>query len=74
MQEVIYLDKIKSEKPVEFTHFMDSDEGWILNKHDLNDIGEISYLGNDLIDGDLFMAKENGYLRIYKGHLNSGKY
>jgi hypothetical protein len=76
MKEVIRIGEVvqESEKPVEFTHYLEI-RGWT------NEIGskpnhydKILYLGNDLRDGDLFAAYEDACINIYKGHLNSGKY
>jgi len=61
-------------KGIEFTHFCHDQFGWIAvgNKHPLDKIGDISYLGFDRFLGDVFAANDEKYVRIYKGHLNNG--
>jgi hypothetical protein len=82
MKEVIRIDKPVEEKiePVEFTHYLDSDKGFVLKenidywKSMIEDSYQIVYLGRCDADGDLFAAYTEEYIRILKGHLNSGKY
>lgn len=35
---------------------------------------KVVYLGCCITDGDMFAIYNQGYIRIYKGYLNSGKY
>lgn len=76
MREVIYVDNLKgNENPIQFTHYLDAvKKEWETNQHHVNSVGDIYYMGRDPVDGDLFFAKDGKFIRIYKGHLNSGKY
>jgi hypothetical protein len=72
MKQVILIPK--KEKPVEFTHYLNVNEGWTENLP-IDDIAKIIYLGNCKTDGDMFAGyNRRGWIRIYKGHLNSGCY
>jgi hypothetical protein len=61
-------------KPIEFTHY--KGESWEqVNSHvKPKDFDKIVYLGKCDHDGDMFAAYHRGYISIYRGHLNSGKY
>lgn len=77
MKEVIRIDRIDTpdEKPVEFTHYLDTQNGWGKTFLKPSHYDEIIYLGCCVIDGDMFAAyDEGGGINILKGHLNSGKY
>lgn len=75
MKSVIYIDKQEKaeEKPVEFTDYIGEGGNEIpLSKP--NEFEKVVYLGKCISDGDIFAAYKNGFISIYKGHLNSGKY
>jgi len=76
MKEVIYIKEgeTAAEKPVEFTHFLTDCEGWVSTTYKPNLYYKVVYLGKCDSDGDMFSAFDGKYIRIYKGHLNSGKY
>ena len=78
MKEVIRIGEVvqESEKPVKFTHYQDSTEGWGITSADPNDLNKIVFLGKCSSDGDMFAGYGigDGSIMIYKGHLNSGKY
>tara|TARA_R110002051_G_scaffold308116_1_gene379519 strand:+ start:17381 stop:17614 length:234 start_codon:yes stop_codon:yes gene_type:complete len=77
MKEVIRIpqQKVKEEKPVEFTHSLNTECGWRKTGYTPNDYENIIYLGKCKVDGDMFAAHFNaGIISILKGHLNSGKY
>ena len=77
MKEVIYInrDNVKDEKPVEFTHLLNIRDGWKPTVYNPCQYEEVIYLGKCFSDGDMFAAKDDeGYIHIFKGHLNSGKY
>jgi len=75
MKEVIRIpdNKTEEDKPVEVTHYLDSDFGWT-KTDSIDNPDKVVYLGRCKNDGDMFAAYERGYIVIYKGHLNSGKY
>ena len=75
MRDVIRIDgQVKEdEKPVEITHWQGSG-GWKKITYLTKKIDRIVYLGNCVREGDMFAAYSLGYIVIYKGHLNSGKY
>jgi hypothetical protein len=77
MKEVIRIGEVVQEsvKPVEFTHYQNTTNGWITAGTDPNDLNKIVFLGKCHCDGDMFAGYwSNGVIVIYKGHLNSGKY
>jgi hypothetical protein len=77
MKEVIRIGEVvqESKKPVKFTHYQDSTEGWCITGADLHDLNKIVFLGKCHCDGDMFAGYwSNGSISIYKGDLNSGKY
>jgi len=75
MKEVIRInEEEKKVKPVEFTHYLDESRGWEKTSDNPDQDDEVIYLGCDIKDGDMFAVKGQGYIIIYKGHLNSGKY
>lgn len=74
MRQVERIDSPKeSDKPVEFTHILDS-SGWGTVDAEYLKYDRIVYLGECIGDGDMFAAYSDGLILIYKGHLNSGKY
>ena len=73
--EVIYIEKReRNEKPVEFTHYLDSKDGWVETSVTPKGYERVVYLGKCENEGDMFAAYDNGIIEILKGHLNSGKY
>lgn len=78
MRKVIRIDEQKTEnkKPVEFTHHLHDDKGWVVSFVDNpGDFKKIVYLGKCLVDGDMFACYYgSGSISIFKGHLNSGEY
>ena len=80
MKQVIMIPSLteaKEEKPVEFTHITHPKEGWRLTSHKPtdDDVINVFYIGKCVVDGDMFAVTSNDrMIRIYKGHLNSGKY
>jgi hypothetical protein len=75
MKEVIYINQPETaSKPVEFTHFFAPDRGWCDAIKKPQDYEKVVYIGECKDDGSVFSAYDNGYISIYKGHLNSGKY
>lgn len=77
MREVIRIPDCSAEdgqKPINLTGYLDTDEGWIDSTADHSDIDKLVYLGKCALDGDVFAAYCEGFIMIYKGHLNSGKY
>jgi hypothetical protein len=77
MREVIRIGEVvqESEKPLEFTHYQSTTEGWCETGDTPNALNKIVFLGKCDMDGDMFAAySTSGAINIYKGHLNSGKY
>lgn len=77
MKKVRFLDEPKEEKalkPIEFTHFLSASDGWIKTSDKPNSKSTIVYLGNCVVDGDMFFENYNGAFLIYKGNLNDGIY
>ncbi len=79
--KVIFINDVKQEdeKPVEFTHSLDTEDGWEKHESDMHyspqECEKVFYLGRCASDGDMFSATlDNGDILIFKGHLNSGKY
>ncbi len=73
---VIFIEdkKQKTEKPVEFTHYLDDKDGWQITNDKPNEYDKVVYLGSCARDGHMFCVYDGAYIFIYKGHLNSGKY
>jgi len=76
MKSVIYIEpaEVYGEKPVELTDFFDADNGWVTTDSTPSGCDKVLYLGKCNFDGDMFVTFTEGYINIYKGHLNSGKY
>lgn len=79
MRQVIYIKEegLATEKPIEFTHFAETirDNGWKKTDYQASNYEKVVYLGKCDRDGDMFAAYcRLGYIAIFKGHLNSGKY
>jgi hypothetical protein len=77
MKEVIRIGEVVQEsvKPVEFTHYQSTTEGWCKTSVHFNALNKIVFLGKCDNDGDMFAGYwASGVIMIYKGHLNSGKY
>jgi hypothetical protein len=77
MKEVIRIGEVVKEsvKPVEFTHYQSTTEGWCITVVDPHKLNKVVFLGECCYDGDMFAAySTSGAITIYKGHLNSGKY
>jgi len=75
MAPVIGIDgKNKTDKPVEFTHVFNTDEGWEVTSILPAQYKKIVYLGKCEHDGDMFEAYVDDCIDIFKGHLNSGNY
>ena len=72
MRKVIRINP--EEKPVEFTHYLDENDGWVETNPTPDQFNQIVYLGRCYLDGDMFAAYDDNLIVIYKGHLNSGKY
>lgn len=68
---------LENEKPIELTHR--KQKGWnkieeVTAKNYLKSADKIVYLGKCAEDGDMFAIYAYGYIMIFKGRLNSGKY
>jgi hypothetical protein len=77
MKEVIRIGEVfqESVKPVEFTHYQNTTDGWAVTGNSPNGLNKIVFLGKCDSDGDMFAGyATSGVIMIYKGHLNSGKY
>lgn len=76
MRKVIRINQEETkEKPVEFTHVFHTAKGWGKCVLSPSAYESVVYLGNCVIDGDMFSAlTDDGLINIYKGHLNSGEY
>lgn len=76
MKEVIRIEGIdkETEKPVEFTHYLNSCEGWKMTYNTPRLFNKVVYLGRCPSEGDMFACYYNKVIEICKGHLNSGKY
>ncbi len=76
MNSVIYIDaqQGQKEKPVKFTHYLNGSCGWEESDFEPNRYEKVVYLGECAVDGDMFAAYKLGFVLIFKGHLNSGKY
>lgn len=80
MKSVIYIPEVapkQEAKPIELTHR--KKRGWtsINEGHSrsyLNSAKKVVYLGKCEEDGDMFALYVNGFIMIFKGRLNSGKY
>lgn len=72
LEYLIPKPKRKS-KQIEITHIQ-NETGWKeLHTPDLSECTKVVYLGKCCDDGDMFVAHEDDYILIYKGHLNNGK-
>jgi len=75
MKRVIMVGEEPKEKGIELTHYLSSDLEWTEDSiYDLIPSEVLYYLGNDAVEGDMFMTKDGEFIRIYKGHLNNGTY
>lgn len=77
MKKVRFLDEPKEKEfePIEITHTLNIRHGWKEDELNIEEGDEIIYLGHCRKDGDMFMCKsKDGYLSIWKGHLNDGVY
>lgn len=78
MKEVIRLDGILNltERPLEFTHHFKT-KGWsdaVCSPNNRN-FERVVYLGRCERNGDMFAVYGfDGFIAIYKGNINSGKY
>ena len=66
-----------SEQLIELTHR--KTHGWVgiqksVSNRYLNSATKVVYLGRCDEDGDMFAVYAYGYIMVFKGHLNSGKY
>lgn len=79
MRRAIVIGEEPKGKPIEFTHFLDCGR-WRERHKNINENEVLYYLGEDCIEGDLFMTKEfheisdSMFIRFYKGNLNDGTY
>lgn len=63
----------KALKPIEFTHCLSTDKGWVQTDIIPISTKNVVYLGECTIDGHMFVCYSNsGIIGIYKGHLNDG--
>lgn len=66
-----------NEKEIELTARKKTD-GWKLlldkGKSYLSRAKKVVYLGKCEQDGDMFAVYQDDFIRIFRGHLNSGKY
>ncbi len=77
MRKVIRIPEFEEEgvkDPVEFTHLLDSTNGWEESDVTPNDFKQVIYLGKCMYDGDMFAGYDDDLIMIFKGHLNSGEY
>jgi len=76
MKAVIHInEETNSNKPVEFTHYLNGSNGWTLTGRGPSKNNKVFYLGKCKTNGDMFMdADSYGTICIFKGYLNSGKY
>lgn len=79
MRTVIYAPSVfvGDETPIQLTHR--KTRGWqeveeSKEKSYKQNANSIMYLGKCEQDGDMFAVYLNGYIMIFKGHVNSGKY
>lgn len=79
MKNVIFISEEKStkEKNVELTHRKKSN-GWKIlmdrGTSYLSQSTKVVYLGKCNEDGDMFAVYHDGFIKIFRGHLNNGKY
>ena len=61
-------------KPIEFTHCINSVDGWSKARSEPRDFKIVQYLGKNEYHGDMFSVSggEANSMRIYKGHFNDG--
>jgi hypothetical protein len=78
MRKVIDVSgKTKEEsKSIKVTDYLSAHNGWESLHQDFNvdKVDKLLFLGKDVLNGDMFVGYISGYIRIYKGHLNSGTY
>lgn len=82
MKNVIYIPKTDVAPPVYKRielRYRKGNNGWksisaIQAGLYLNNASKIVYLGHCAEDGDMFAVYHCGYIMIFKGELNSGKY
>lgn len=77
MKQVLKVSDLEKteKKPVEFTHFLNAHEvGWSKTDSKPHEFEKVVYLGFCNADGDMFSVYGDGYIRIFKGHLNDGVY
>ena len=79
MNKVIRVDEIVNggktlNNPLKYTHLFGAMEGWYEVDHIPDETAKVVYLGRCSVDGDMFAEYDQGFIRIYKGHLNSGEY
>jgi hypothetical protein len=74
-KRVIFIEQPQeNDKPIEFTHLLTGGRGWTPIEVKPNVYKKIVYLGKCCVDGDMFAAYSDNTIRIFKGHLNSGRY
>lgn len=75
MREVIRVQDLDGENPVELVEFLAGGKWWSSISGTCG-IDKIAFLGKDSAEPkyDLFAAYSGDNLIIYRGHLNSGKY
>lgn len=76
MKQVIHInEETKSGKKVEFTHYLNGNNGWVNSCRGPSINNKVFYLGKCNTNGDMFMDTDSyGTICIFKGHLNSGEY
>jgi len=77
MTKVIRIPEFEDDEnkePVEFTHLLDSINGWEESDITPYDFKQVVYLGKCMYDGDMFAGYDDNFIMIFKGHLNSGEY
>lgn len=77
MKQVLLVSDLEKaeKKPVEFTHYLNPHgRGWEPTIAKPNDFPKVVYLGYCNEDGDMFATLGDGFIRIFKGHLNDGVY
>ena len=75
-KRVIFIEQPQeNDKPVEFTHYLSTTLGWSYTRKKPNEFVKVAHIGKCVTDGDMFAGhNEGGYILIFKGHLNSGRY
>lgn len=64
----------KALKPIEFTYYLATMGVWERTEDSPLVFDKIVYLGKCNFNGDMFASYKEGYITIYKGHLNDGVY